>query len=91
VKRPPRTFGGHDVTCRDAVQLMNDYLDDQLGHDDRARLEAHLGECDHCTDHLAHMRTAIAVTGRLREEDLHPSARDDMMEVYRRWRRDAVR
>ena len=88
--QPPRPLGGIDLTCREAVQLMSDYLDDHLGGDDRARLEAHLGECDECTDHLAHMRTAIAVTGRLREEDLDSSARNDVMEVYRRWRRDVT-
>ena len=91
MRRQQRRFGGHDITCRDAVQLMNEYLDDQLEDDDRARLEAHLGECDHCTEHLTQMRIAIAVTGRLREEDLDPSARADVMELYRRWRGDGTR
>lgn len=83
-----RRFGGHDITCRDAVQLMNDYLEDLLGRDDRGRLEAHLRECEDCTEHLRQMRIAIAVTGRLREDDLDRAAREDVLELYRRWRSD---
>ena len=86
-----RRFEIHDITCREAVRLMSRYLDHQLGHDDRVRLEAHLTECDHCTDHFEHMRITIAVTGELREEDLDPLAREDLMDLYRRWRSDTHR
>jgi anti-sigma factor RsiW len=78
----------HDITCRQAVGLMTDYLDGVLGPDDRALVEAHLGECEYCAEHLRQIRITVAVTGRIREDDLDPAARADLMEVYRRWRRD---
>ena len=34
------------------------------------------------------IRITVAVTGRIREEDLAPAVRDDLMDLYRRWRRD---
>lgn len=78
----------HDITCRQAVALMTDYLDDALGSDDHALIEAHLAECESCAEHLRQIRITVAVTGRVREEDLAPAAREDLMHLYRRWRRD---
>ena len=78
----------HDITCRQAVALMTDYLDDALGPDDRALVEAHLAECENCAEHLRQIRITVAVTGRIREQDLDPAAREDLMDLYRRWRRE---
>ena len=78
----------HDITCRQAVALMTDYLDGTLGQDDRDLVEAHLGECESCAEHLRQIRITVRVTGRIREDDLDPAAREDLMDLYRRWRRD---
>lgn len=86
-----RRHGGHDITCRDAVALLSRYLDGELAGDDLGRLEAHLHECDDCTEHLAQLRLTVALTGRIREEDLEPPAREDLMEIYRRWRDETGR
>jgi anti-sigma factor RsiW len=79
---------GHDITCRQAVALMTDYLDGALSEDDRALVEAHLGECEACTEHLRQIRITVAVTGRVRDEDLNPRAREDLIDLYRRWQAD---
>jgi len=78
----------HDITCRQAVGLMTDYLDGALGPDDRALVEAHLGECEGCAEHLRQIRITVAVTGRIGEDDLDARARADLMDIYRRWQRD---
>ena len=78
----------HDITCRQAVGLMTDYLDGALGPDDRALVEAHLGECEGCAEHLRQIRITVAVTGRIGEDDLDARARADLMDLYRRWQRD---
>jgi hypothetical protein len=33
-------------------------------------MEAHLAECESCAEHLRQIRITVAVTGRIREEDL---------------------
>ncbi len=78
----------HDITCRQAVALMTDYLDGALSQDDRDLVEAHLGECESCAEHLRQIRITVTVTGRISENDLDPAAREDLMDLYRRWRRD---
>jgi len=88
VTTPRAKPDAHDITCRQAVALMTDYLDGALSEDDRALVEAHLGECDACAEHLRQIRITVSVTGRIRDEDLNPRARADLMDLYRRWQAD---
>jgi hypothetical protein len=77
---------GHDVTCKQVVGLVTDYLDGTLSPNDRARFEAHLSLCDPCVEHIKQIRVAIGVTGRVGDDDLDRLAREDLMALYRRWR-----
>jgi len=79
---------GHDITCHEAVSLVTDYLEGSLSDRDRARFEAHLALCPHCSEYLHQIRVTIAVTGQVRGEDLGPDAREAVVDLYRRWRDD---
>ena len=76
------------IVCREAVQLMADYLQDALASADRARLEAHLAACPHCSEYLAQLRVTIDALGRAEPESLPPEAVDDLVALYRRWQED---
>ena len=80
--------GGHDITCQQAVDLVTEYLDGALSGTDRRKFEAHLAECDACTEHFKQILVTVAVTGHVAEDDLDPLAREDLMDLYRRWRDD---
>jgi predicted anti-sigma-YlaC factor YlaD len=69
------------------VELVTDYLEGVLDDEHRERVEQHLGWCDGCESYLDQMRTTIRVTGRVREEDLSPEAREALLEAFRSWRR----
>lgn len=85
---PRRRPTGHDLTCQQAVALVTAYLDGDLRGDARKRFEAHLSECEMCTEHMKQIRVTIAVAGHVRDEDLDPLAREDLLMLYRRWRDD---
>ena len=53
-----------DLVCRQAVELVTDYLEGSLSARARRRFEAHLAACPHCTEYLAQMRQTISLTGR---------------------------
>jgi anti-sigma factor RsiW len=74
------------LVCRDAVELMSDYVEGALSRRDRRRLERHLAGCDACTLYLDQLRATIAASGRVAPEDLDPAALDALTEVYRRFR-----
>ncbi len=75
-----------DLACREAVELVTEYLEGALSRRDRRRLEAHLAACPNCEAYLEQIRTTINLTGSIEPEDLSPEARDELTELYRRWR-----
>jgi anti-sigma factor RsiW len=81
-----RLLHRHDIACRQAVELVTDYLEGALSGRARRRFEAHLAGCPHCTEYLAQMRETIRLAGRLEPEDLTPQARAEFTDLYRRWR-----
>jgi anti-sigma factor RsiW len=72
-----------DMTCSELVGLVSDYLEDALAADEQATFERHLAACRGCAAYLTQMRTTIAVTGRLREDDLDPAVRDRLLAAFR--------
>jgi anti-sigma factor RsiW len=75
------------LACIELVELVTDYLEGSLSRSDRARFEAHLGDCHGCTAYLEQFRETIRLTGTLREDDLVPAARDALLEQFRDWKR----
>jgi len=74
------------IVCRQAVELVTDYLEGALTADERARFETHLADCPHCREYLRQMRVTIAALGRVEPESLSRAARDDLVALYRSWR-----
>ena len=76
------------LVCQQVVELVTAYLEGSLPRGERRRFERHLADCPHCTAYLEQMRATIRLTGRLEPEDLSEEMRDDLGELFRRWRDD---
>lgn len=74
------------LVCREAVALMSDYVDGVLDRRDRQRLDAHLADCELCTEYLAQLRATIEALGHAEPDDLSDEALDEFVELYRQWR-----
>jgi anti-sigma factor RsiW len=75
-----------EMTCRELVEVVTDYLDDTLPKQDRARLEEHLEQCPYCMEYIEQMRQTIEALGELREESIAPETREELVEAFRGWR-----
>ena len=75
-----------EMTCRELVQLITDYLEGGLSARDRRRFSRHVRSCDGCTTYVEQMRETISVTGALAAEDLSPQARDELLLAFRDWK-----
>jgi anti-sigma factor RsiW len=56
-----------ELACQELVELLTDYLDGSLPAGERARLEAHLAECEACDAYLAQFRLTIRLIRLARE------------------------
>ena len=77
----------NNMTCKELVELITDYLEGQLSDDVRIRVENHLSGCNGCTNYLEQMRQTIRLTGKLREEALSPQQRNDLLQLFRDWKK----
>jgi anti-sigma factor RsiW len=83
---PFRWFRRRDLVCREAVAMLSSYLDGALSASDTRRLEAHLADCPNCSEYVEQFRATIAAVGSVEPDDLEPEVRDELVELYRRWR-----
>ena len=75
-----------DLTCRELVELVTEYLEGTLAPGDRDRFEQHLILCDGCAFYVDQMRTTIAVTGSLAEGSITAEAQESLLRVFRDWK-----
>jgi anti-sigma factor RsiW len=77
----------HDeITCRELVELVTDYLENTLDAATRARFDTHLGECPGCATYLDQMRETVRLTGTLSEDRFDAAAREDLLAAFRGWK-----
>ena len=79
----------HEMSCRELVELVTDYLEGALPATDVARLEHHLAGCDGCTAYLEQMGETIASLGPLPPESVSPDAKAELMAVFVAWRAES--
>ena len=75
-----------DLTCKELVELVTDYLEERLPVEDRVRFELHLTYCAWCRTYLQQMRQVLTTTGKLGEDSMAPEARRELLEAFRGWK-----
>jgi len=75
-----------ELTCKELVELVTEYLDGAMTSEELERFEEHLVYCGPCATHVEQMRETIRVAGALREEDLDPAVAEGLLAAFRGWR-----
>ena len=72
----------NDLACIELVELVTDYLEQQLDDVHQERVRAHLADCEDCVARVAQMRTAIELTGHLEPDDVPDAVLDALADVF---------
>jgi anti-sigma factor RsiW len=75
-----------ELSCRELVELVTEYLEGALDDADRQRFEAHVAKCNGCARYLEQLRQTIRITGTLSFDDLSSEAEDTLLHAFRGWR-----
>lgn len=68
---PPTTMAG-GIACAEVVAQLSAYLDGELDEETRARIEAHVADCNHCRVTIDSTRSSLALAGARRNIVLPP-------------------
>lgn len=72
-----------EISCRDVVELVTEYLEGALPASDRVTFEQHLADCPGCAEYLAQMRETIRLTGESPDGDIPPDVLDELVAAFR--------
>ena len=75
-----------ELTCRELVELVTEYLEGSLPAAERLRFEGHLAECPYCQTYLAQMRRTIALVSKLSETTIDPAVEEELLQCFRDWK-----
>ena len=76
-----------DLSCRELVELVTEYLEGALPEGERARFEAHLANCAGCETYLEQVRATIALVGATGGQEERPGLEALLAELRRARRR----
>jgi anti-sigma factor RsiW len=76
----------NEISCKELIEIITDYLEGKLPPDERRKFEDHLSICEACLLYLEQMRETIRAVGRLSEEAVPAQAKEELLAVFRNWK-----
>jgi anti-sigma factor RsiW len=76
----------NDLSCKELVEIVTDYLEGALSPADHQRFEVHIGKCDWCKLYIDQIRLTIKAAGKLTEESIEPHAKEELLDIFRGWK-----
>ena len=74
------------LSCRELVELVTDYLEGALSPEEHERFEEHIAGCGGCKVYLEQIRQTIRALGHLPGDALTPEAERALLQAFRGWR-----
>lgn len=72
----------HELRCRQAVELVTEYLEGALDPQQSAAYEGHLAECAGCLAYLSQMIASVRLLGQLEPSTLPVAVRDELVKIF---------
>jgi anti-sigma factor RsiW len=79
----------NEMSCKELVELVTDYLEGALTAADRMRFEAHLAECPWCVEYVAQIERTITAVGASWRNVESDAGMAELLELFRDWKRGA--
>jgi hypothetical protein len=73
------------LTCKEAVELVTDYLEEALLPEMEARFKRHLDTCPGCTIYVDQMRQTLHTLRQLTVETPSGEAQQELLQLFRDW------
>ncbi len=74
-----------EMSCRELVEVITDYLEGALPEMDRQRFEEHLEACSACKLYVDQFQEVIRTLGRIEDKELDPDFRAGLVAAFHDW------
>jgi anti-sigma factor RsiW len=78
--------GRDEMDCNELVELVTAFLDDALDPETRARVEAHLADCEGCANYVQQFRQTVRTVGKISDDELDPAFRNRLLDAFKNFR-----
>ena len=78
----------HDISCKELVDLVTDYMDETISDEARAKFEHHLSECGYCDTYVKQMHLTVTLTKKLAETEETKPAPNELLNIFRKWKEE---
>ena len=75
------------LPCKEAVELVTDYLENALLLELRRQLEAHVAECPGCTNYIEQMQLTIDMLHQIARESVFPATKQELLQLFPVWKK----
>jgi anti-sigma factor RsiW len=80
------TTDWQELTCKELVELVTDYLEGALSPPERERFDQHLENCRGCRAYVEQIRSTVRLAGGLTEDIIPTHAKDALLQLFRDWK-----
>jgi anti-sigma factor RsiW len=74
------------LSCKEAVGLVTEYLEETLLPAAQAQFEQHVADCPGCQTYLQQIQQTIDMLRRLADEPMFPETRQQLLQVFQTWK-----
>jgi predicted anti-sigma-YlaC factor YlaD len=78
-----------EMTCKELVELVTDYLEGVLASSEYDRFEQHLENCRGCRAYVDQIRATVRLAGTLSEDNIPSDAKDGLLQLFRNWKSES--
>ena len=78
----------HELSCKEIVDLVTDYIDEDISDEVLAKFEQHLSECGYCNAYVKQMHLTVTLTKKLAESDENKPVPDNLLNIFREWKQE---
>jgi hypothetical protein len=76
-----------DLSCREVVELVTDYLENTLLPEMRKQLEEHVADCPGCESYIQQIQLTISMLRQIAQAPVSATRKRELLQLFQDWKK----
>jgi predicted anti-sigma-YlaC factor YlaD len=76
-----------DLSCREVVELVTEYLENTLLPEMRKHLEEHVAECPGCESFIEQIQLTISMLSQIAQAPVSATTKQRLLQLFQDWKK----